>query len=143
METNKQHPEYQYLNLMQEWLDKGVEQVDAGTGVNKVRVGQRIKIHTKKNKTAPAYQTAYVDYYFKDSGVFNAGDYDTAKEGAAMSITLGVIERKGGWIYYADRKWQGLEAFANSVREEVDLFEELRVKVLSNTTTPIGDEEDE
>jgi len=29
----KQHPEYQYLNLMQELLDKGAEQVDAGTGV--------------------------------------------------------------------------------------------------------------
>ena len=29
----KKHPEYQYLNLMQELLDKGSEQVDAGTGV--------------------------------------------------------------------------------------------------------------
>ena len=29
----KQHPEYRSLNLMQELLDKGVEQVDAGTGV--------------------------------------------------------------------------------------------------------------
>lgn len=29
----KQHPEYQYLNLIQELLDKGAEQVDAGTGV--------------------------------------------------------------------------------------------------------------
>lgn len=28
-----QHPEYQYLNLLQELLDKGSEQVDAGTGV--------------------------------------------------------------------------------------------------------------
>lgn len=29
----KNHPEYQYLNLMQELTDKGSEQVDAGTGV--------------------------------------------------------------------------------------------------------------
>jgi thymidylate synthase len=29
----KQHPEYQYLNLLQELLDKGHEQVDAGTGI--------------------------------------------------------------------------------------------------------------
>ena len=29
----KQHPEYQYLNLMQELIDHGCEQVDAGTGV--------------------------------------------------------------------------------------------------------------
>ena len=31
--VDKNHPEYQYLNLMQELIDKGVEQVDAGTGV--------------------------------------------------------------------------------------------------------------
>ncbi len=29
----KQHPEYQYLNLLQELIDCGYEQVDAGTGV--------------------------------------------------------------------------------------------------------------
>ena len=29
----KQHPEYQYLNLLQELIDKGSEQVDAGLGV--------------------------------------------------------------------------------------------------------------
>lgn len=29
----KKHPEYQYLDLMQDLIDKGVEQVDAGTGV--------------------------------------------------------------------------------------------------------------
>ncbi|KKQ97663.1 MAG: thymidylate synthase [Candidatus Nealsonbacteria bacterium RIFCSPLOWO2_02_39_8] len=30
---NTQHPEYQYLNLLQELIDKGFEQIDAGTGV--------------------------------------------------------------------------------------------------------------
>ena len=29
----KRHPEYQYLDLLKELIDKGVEQVDAGTGV--------------------------------------------------------------------------------------------------------------
>ncbi len=29
----KQHPEYQYLNLLQELIDKGSEQGDAGTGI--------------------------------------------------------------------------------------------------------------
>ena len=30
---NREHPEYQYLNLLKELMDKGSEQVDAGTGV--------------------------------------------------------------------------------------------------------------
>ena len=132
-----QGKDYAYFTICEVKRD---EFIDAGTGVNKVRVGQRIKVHTKKNKTAPAYQTAYIDYYFKDVGPFNAGDYDTAKEVAAMAVTLGVVERKGGWVYYSDRKWNGLEAFANSVREEVDLFEELRENVLTNTAIPVGEE---
>jgi len=32
MSSEKKHPEYQYLNLLQEILDNGVEQVDKGTG---------------------------------------------------------------------------------------------------------------
>jgi recombination protein RecA len=114
--------------------------IEVGTGTNKVRVGQQIKIRVLKNKTAPPQQVAVVDYYFKEHSIFEAGDYDTAKEVASMSVVKGIIERKGGWIYYADRKWQGLEAFANSVREEVDLFEDLRTKVLTAPDALIGEE---
>ena len=60
-----------------------------------------------------------------------------------MSIINQVVERKGGWIYYGERKWQGADAFANSVREDVDLFEELRKKVLDNQITFLKEEEDE
>jgi len=118
------------------------EWIEAGSGTNKVRVGQRIKIRVLKNKTAPPQQVAYIDYYFKEHSIYSAGDYDTAKEVAAMSIIKQIVDRKGGWIYYGERKWQGVESFANSLREEVDLFEELREKVL---TTPdnIGEAVDE
>jgi recombination protein RecA len=109
------------------------EWIEAGSGNNKVRVGQRIKIRVLKNKTAPPQQVAYVDYYFKEHSIYSAGDYDTAKEVVALSTVLGVIERRGGWYYYGERKWQGSDAFADSVRAEVDLFEELRDKVLNST----------
>jgi hypothetical protein len=56
-----------------------------------------------------------------------------------MSIVLEVVERKGGWIYFGERKWQGQEAFANSIREELELYEDLRAKVLSATTTVTGE----
>lgn len=119
------------------------EWVEAGSGTNKVRVGQRIKIRTIKNKTAPPQRVAYVDFYFQEHSVFLAGDYDTAKEVASLALVKEVVDRKGGWVYYADRKWQGLEAFSNSVREEVDLFEELRDKVLSTPDTFAGGGDDE
>jgi len=108
------------------------EWIEEGTGTNKVRVGQRIKIRTIKNKTAPPQRIAYVDFYFQDSGFFSAGDFDFAKEVAALSIVKDVVERKGGWIYYGERKWQGLENFSASLREEVDLLADLRGKVLES-----------
>jgi recombination protein RecA len=111
------------------------EWIETGSGNNKVRVGQRIKIRVIKNKTAPPQQIAYIDYYFSDHGIYQAGEYDKAKEVAAMVIIKEIVDRRGGWIYYGERKWQGQEALVNSIREEVDLFEELRDKVLS---TPVG-----
>lgn len=106
------------------------EWIEAGTGTSKARVGQRIKIRTIKNKTAPPQQVAYVDFYFKAHSIYDSGDYDIAKEVAAMSIIQGIVERRGGWIYYGERKWNGNEAFTQTIREEFDLFEELRDKVL-------------
>jgi recombination protein RecA len=108
------------------------EWIEEGTGTNKVRVGQRIKIRTIKNKTAPPQRIAYVDFYFQDAGMFSAGDFDFAKEVAALAIVKEVVERKGGWVYYGERKWQGLENFSASLREEVDLLSELRAKVLES-----------
>jgi recombination protein RecA len=114
------------------------EWIEAGTGVNKTRVGQRIKIRVLKNKTAPPQRVAYVDFYFAPFSIYEAGDYDTAKEIAAMVIVKGIVDRKGGWIYYGDRKWQGVESLTNSIREEVDFFEELRDKVLSTPDSFVG-----
>lgn len=114
------------------------EWIEAGSGVNKTRVGQRIKIRVLKNKTAPPQRVAYVDFYFSPHSIYDAGEFDTAKEVAAMAIVKEIVDRKGGWINYGERKWNGQEAFANSLREEVDLFEELREKVLSTPDSFVG-----
>jgi recombination protein RecA len=117
------------------------EWIEAGSGTSKVRVGQRIKVRTIKNKTAPPQQVAYVDFYFKDHSIYEAGDYDTAKEVAAMSVVLGIVDRRGGWIYHGERKWNGNEAFTQTLREEYDLFEELRDQVLNNQASFLEKEE--
>jgi recombination protein RecA len=110
------------------------EWIEDGTGVNKRRVGQRIKIRTIKNKTAPPQQVAYVDYYFAPAGIYQGGEFDTAKEVVALAVVKEVVKRSGGWISYGDRKWNGMDKMADSVREELDLFEELRDKVLQPAT---------
>lgn len=108
------------------------EFIDVGTGVNKVRVGQRVKVKTIKNKTAPPQRVATFDFYFADGGECPAGEIDFAKEIVALAVAKEVLTRKSGWYYYGDRKWQGVESVSQSLREEVLLKEELQRKVLSD-----------
>jgi recombination protein RecA len=114
------------------------EYLETGPAGNKTRIGQTIAIRNLKNKTAPPSQVAFVDFYFMDHSIYSAGDFDTAKEVAAMAITKEVVDRRGGWIYYGERKWQGIDALVNSLREEVDLFEEMREKVLASPDGFVG-----
>lgn len=123
------------------------EWLDVGTGENKRRVGQTIRVRTIKNKTFPPQQTAYMDFYFSEGGEVDPGAYDSGKEIIAMSLLNGVVERRGGWLYYNDRKWQGSINLLNSIREEIDLKEDLTKAVLdslkhgSAVRIEVGDEE--
>lgn len=119
------------------------EWIELGSGNNKVRVGQRIKVRTLKNKTAPPQRVAYFDFYFAEGGVCLPGEYDFAKEIASLAVVKGIVDRKGGWFYYGERKWQGIESVINSIREEVDLKEEIQKAVFESNDMPIGDADDE
>jgi len=112
--------------------------LEVGTGQEKRRVGQTIRVRTIKNKTYPPQQTAYLDFYFADGGPVNAGGYDSGKEIVALSILNGIVDRRGGWMYYNERKWQGAQALIDSLREEIDLREELTAAVMDTLkSTPV------
>jgi len=104
--------------------------LEVGTGQDKRRIGQTIRIRTIKNKTFPPQQTAYLDFYFSGGGAIPGGEYDRGKEIVALGILNGIIDRRGGWMYYGERKWQGAQALIDSLREEIDLSEELSKAVL-------------
>ena len=104
--------------------------LEVGTGQDKRRVGQTIRVRTIKNKTYPPQQTAYLDFYFSNGGPIDAGSYDTGKEIVALSILNGIVDRRGGWMYYKDRKWQGAQALIDSLREEIDLRDEISAAVM-------------
>lgn len=104
--------------------------LEVGTGQDKRRVGQTIRVRTIKNKTFPPQQTAYLDFYFAEGGAIDAGGFDTGKEIVALSILNGIVDRRGGWMYYGERKWQGAQALIDSLREEVDLRTEISRAVM-------------
>ena len=118
------------------------EWIEVGTGTNKVRVGQRIKVRTLKNKTAPPQRVAYFDFYFAEGGACAPGEFDFAKEVASLAVVMGVIDRKGGWFYHGERKWQGIDSVIASIREEVDLKEELQKAVFESDSLPVESDED-
>ena len=117
------------------------EWIEIGSSGNKTRVGQRIKVRTLKNKVAPPQQVAYFDFYFKEGGDCLPGEYDFAREIASLAVVNGTIERKGGWFYYGERKWQGIETVIQSIREEVDLKEEIQKAVLTSNEPLVTDED--
>jgi hypothetical protein len=72
-----------------------------------------------------------MDFYFADGGPIDAGSYDTGKEIVALGILNGIVDRRGGWMYYGERKWQGAAALIDSLREEIELREEISKAVMS------------
>jgi recombination protein RecA len=120
--------------------------IEAGTGQEKHRVGQTIKIRTLKNKSAPPSQTAFLDFYFGSGGIVDRGQYDFAKEIVAMGIINKVITRAGAYYRYADRQWQGADAMLSSIREEIELKETLERDVLDSVKAGskfVADDSDE
>lgn len=106
------------------------EWIEVGPSGNKDRIGQIMKIRTIKNKTAPPQSTAYMDFYFADGGDIDKGSYDYAKEIVALAQFYEIIERRGAWYFYGERKWMGGKEVLASLREDVDLKEELEKAVL-------------
>ena len=116
------------------------EWIEIGSGTNKVRVGQRIKVRTLKNKTAPPQRLAYFDFYFAEGGDCAPGEFDFAKEVAALAVVKNIVQRKGGWYYFGERKWQGIEPVIQSIREEIELKEELQKLVFESNDLPMAEE---
>jgi recombination protein RecA len=121
--------DYAFFTRMEVRRDEWIE---AGTGQEKRRIGQAIKVRIIKNKSAPPSQTATVDFYFASGGDIPAGEFDFAKEIVAMGIINKVIVRAGAYYRYAGRQWQGSDAMLNSIREELDLKEALERDVLDS-----------
>jgi len=108
------------------------EWIEAGVGQEKRFVGQTIKFRVIKNKSAAPKQVASVDFYFANGGGLAAGEFDFAKEILAIGIINKVITRAGAYYRYGDRQWQGSDAMLSSIREEIELKEDLERDVLAS-----------
>lgn len=98
--------------------------IEEGTGVNKVVVGQIMKIKAEKNKQGAPFKTAEVPFYY-------TGKFDEIAALVDYAIERGVLERKGAFYSYPDeegeiKKAQGKAALADVFRESDKLLKWLK-----------------
>ena len=87
-----------------------------------------------------------IDGFRKDAGYVRAALRHASTQPASWSpiqsagrqVVKEVITRRGAWYFFGDHKWQGMEAVVASIREEMDLREELeRLALLPDAPLPM------
>ena len=87
-------------------------------------VGNRVRARVVKNKVAPPFRDAEFDIMF-DEGISISGDL------LDLAVDSNVVDKSGAWYSYGElRIGQGREKAKEFLRENPDLFAEIRAKVL-------------
>ncbi|MBZ0171587.1 MAG: recombinase RecA [Phycisphaerales bacterium] len=89
-----------------------------------VSVGNHVRAKVVKNKVAPPFRQAEFDIMFNE-GISATGDL------LDLAVDSRVCEKAGSWFSYGEmRLGQGREKSKEFLRENPELFEEIRAKVL-------------
>jgi len=89
-----------------------------------VNVGNRVRARVVKNKVAPPFRDAEFDIMFNE-GISASGDL------IDLADKEGVVQKSGAWYSYGDiRLGQGRENSKQFLKDNPDLFDEIRIKVL-------------
>jgi recombination protein RecA len=87
-------------------------------------VGNRVRAKVVKNKIAPPFRTAEFDIMFNE-GLSASGDL------IDLAVADDIVKKSGAWFSYGEiRLGQGREVAKQFLRENPDLFDEIRGKVL-------------
>ena len=86
-------------------------------------IGSRVRVKVVKNKVAPPFKQAEFDLIFGEG---------VSKESCILDLALdaGICVKSGSWISYMEEKLgQGREAVKNTLKTNVELFDEIEKKV--------------
>ncbi len=89
-----------------------------------VAVGNRVRVKVVKNKVAPPFRMAEFDIMF-DEGISATGDL------LDLAVEAEVAQKSGAWFSFGEvRLGQGRENSKQFLKDNPDLFEEIKRKVL-------------
>ncbi|MCZ6709228.1 MAG: DNA recombination/repair protein RecA, partial [Gammaproteobacteria bacterium] len=88
-------------------------------------LGNRTRAKVVKNKVAAPYRTAEFDIMF-DSGISAEGDL------LDLAIAEQIVDKSGAWFSYKNtRLGQGRENAKQFIRDDPELFEELKAAIIA------------
>jgi recombination protein RecA len=102
--------------------------IQIGDKLIEEKIGRKVRWELQFSKTSPAFQSGEYDFYFRGDnlGIDSIGDLVDTAEAA------GLVNRTGAWYQLEDgTKVQGRDGFINRVREDLDLQESLKSKLLN------------
>ena len=89
-------------------------------------VGHRTKIKIVKNKVAPPFKETIVDIMFGE-GVSREGDV------LDLAVAADIVQKSGAWYSYeGERLGQGRDNSKRALKDQPELFEEIREKVFEH-----------
>lgn len=98
--------------------------------------GNRIRVKVVKNKVAAPFREAELDIMFDQGISFEADLLD-------LALAAEVIDKSGAWFSYKDvRLGQGRENVKQFLKDNPDLFEEIKAGVLAKRNPPKADDEE-
>jgi len=87
--------------------------------------GNRVKIKVVKNKVAPPFKQVELDIEF-------GYGFDSISEVIEIGTDLEILNKSGSWYsYQGDKLGQGKEQVKNLLKDNEDLFEEIKNKIIS------------
>jgi len=98
-----------------------------------VTIGSRTRARVVKNKIAPPFRDAEFDIMYTE-GISASGDL------LDLAVDAKVVQKSGAWFSYGDiRVGQGREASKQFLKDNPDLFKEIRANVLAvKMATPLA-----
>jgi recombination protein RecA len=95
-----------------------IRRVASIKGADNIEFGNRVKVKVVKNKLAPPFRSAEFDIIFNE-GISHTGSV------IDVGIEYGILEKKGTWLTYKDKRFQGREAARRELMSNPGLVKEL------------------
>ncbi|MBI5273526.1 MAG: recombinase RecA [Chlamydiales bacterium] len=103
-----------------------IRRTESIKGADGIDVGNRVKVKVAKNKMAPPFRVAEFDILFNE-GISHAGSI------IDVGIEYNIIEKKGTWLNYKDKKFQGKESTRKELMNNPTLSKELEDLILQKS----------